>query len=528
LRGRRRFTIKIEANAFILYATFFNAGSYMQKILTVGKEIACWGKLEVFRGRMSFMHPEWELITEEGPQHSGRIVPIYKITEGMRAAFLTVKTLREKIEQCLINYERRITDYVPPKTLKPGSCWGIQEALHKIHFPQTLEETEEARRRMAFDELILFSVLTEEKKLAIRRIEKVFRIAINPTLQKELEQLVKALPFELTGDQQRAIAALFKNSAAPYPVNHLLMGDVGSGKTLVALMLALVYMRHKLQVAYLAPTEILARQHYQTFLNILPNGSFEGVELLLGKDPAKERRAKLDRLSRGESLLAIGTHALIQDEVNFDNLSLIIIDEQHRFGRRAAREVASKGQNARPAVDDCDADSAHAHPGLLRRSRTGLSQRKAQEPHQNRHAHFLPKAISNEFTKRCASMSTKAGRHTSSIPVIDESENSDMASLVSEYATLESEVFPDLRLGLLHGRLSGDEKDRAMQKFKEGLIQVLVATTVVEVGIDVPNASVIVIRNPDRFGLSQLHQLRGRVGRGLHQSFCILVAPPTD
>lgn len=522
--GRRRFTIKIEANAFIIYATFFNAGSYMQKVLTVGKEIACWGKLEVFRGRMSFMHPEWELITEEGPQHSGRIVPIYKISEGMRAAFLTVKTLREKIEQCLTNYEKRITDYVPPKTLKDWQLLGIQEALHKIHFPQTLEETEEARKRMAFDELILFSVLTEEKKLAIRRIEKTFRIAINPPLQKELEQLVKALPFELTGDQERAIAALFKNSAAPYPVNHLLMGDVGSGKTLVALMLALVYMRHKLQVAYLAPTEILARQHYQTFLNILPNGSFEGVELLLGKDPAKERRAKLDRLSRGESLLAIGTHALIQDEVNFDNLSLIIIDEQHRFGVEQREKLRAKGK-----TPDLLSMTATPIPRTLTLAYYGdLEPVYLKEKPKSRikiDTRIFAESDLDRIYKAVRKYVNEGRQAYIIYPVIDESENSDMASLVSEYAALENEVFPDLRLGLLHGRLSGDEKDRAMQKFKEGLIQVLVATTVVEVGIDVPNANVIVIRNPDRFGLSQLHQLRGRVGRGLYQSFCILVAP---
>ncbi len=522
--GRKRFTIKIEANGFIIYATFFNAGAYLQKILTVGKEIACWGRLEVFRGRMSFMHPEWEILTEEGSTHTGRIVPVYKITEGMRGAFLTVKTLREKIAQCLTNYEQRIKDYVPAPTLKHWQLLGIQKALHKIHFPQTLEETEEARRRMAFDELILFSVLTEEKKLAIRRIEKTFQMAIHPALQQELEQLVKALPFELTGDQQRAIAALLKNSAAPYPVNHLLMGDVGSGKTLVALMLALVYMRHKLQVAYLAPTEILARQHYQTFLNILPNGSFEGVELLLGKDAAKERRAKLDRLSRGESLLAIGTHALIQDEVNFDNLALIIIDEQHRFGVEQREKLRAKGKT----------------PDLLSMTATPIPRTLTLAYYGDLEPIYLkekPKSRIKIDTRIFAASDLERiykavrkyvneGRQAYIIyPVIDESENSDMASLVSEYATLENEVFPDLRLGLLHGRLSGDEKDRAMQKFKEGLIQVLVATTVVEVGIDVPNASVIVIRNPDRFGLSQLHQLRGRVGRGLHQSFCILVAP---
>jgi ATP-dependent DNA helicase RecG len=527
--GRRRFTIKIEANGFIVYATFFNAGPYLQKVLQVGMQVACWGKLEIYGGRMSFMHPEWEVMTEDSDSgttvHTGRIVPIYRITEAMRVTYLTVKSLRQKIEACLQKYEKRIHDYISPATLKGWQMPGVAEALHKIHFPETIEETEYcARRRMAFDELMLFSVLNEEKKAAIRRIEKAHRIEINPALKKEIATLEKALPFELTGDQKQAIQGLIKNSAAAYPVNHLLMGDVGSGKTLVALILALVYMRHGLQVAYLAPTEILARQHYQTFLNILPGGSFEGVELVIGKDAAKERRAKLDRLSRGDSKLAIGTHALIQDDVNFQNLALIIIDEQHRFGVEQREKLRAKG-----ITPDLLSMTATPIPRTLTLAYYGdLEPFYLKEKPKDR-----LKIDTRLFAEGDLDRIYKAvrkyvgeGRQVYIIyPVIEESENSDMASLVSEYATLEREVFPDLRLGLLHGRLSGDEKERAMQKFKEGLIQVLVATTVVEVGIDVPNANVIVIRNPDRFGLSQLHQLRGRVGRGEHQSFCILVAP---
>ncbi len=540
--GRKRFTIKVEANGFIIYATFFNAGAYMQKILKVGSEIACWGKLEVYKGRLSFMHPEWELLTDEGQQHTGRIVPVYRITEGMRTAYLTVKSLREKIAACLGKYENRIADYIPAQTLKKLNLLAIQPALHKIHFPESLEETEEARRRMAFDELVLFSVLTEEKKAAIRRINKEFRIVVNPALKKELAELVKALPFTLTEDQQKAIDLLLKNSAATYPVNHLLMGDVGSGKTLVALILALVYMRHKLQVAYLAPTEILARQHYQTFLNILPGGSFEGVELILGKEPGKEKKAKLERIARGESLLAIGTHALIQDEVVFENLSLIIIDEQHRFGVEQREKLRAKGKNP-----DLLSMTATPIPRTLTLAYYGdLEPVYLKEKPKSRikiDTRIFPESDLERIYKSVRKYVNEGRQVYIIYPVIDENENSDgvhggtgvdrakdggrstMASLLSDYATLEREVFPDLRLGLLHGRLAGDEKERAMQKFKEGLIQVLVATTVVEVGIDVPNANVIVIRNPDRFGLSQLHQLRGRVGRGLYQSFCILVAP---
>lgn len=538
--GRKRFTVKIEANAFIIYATFFNAGAYLAKVLKVGAEIACWGKLEVYKGRLSFMHPEWELLTEDaskdaeagpfgstsmrGAKHTGRIVPVYRITEGMRAAYLSVKSLREKIEACLVKYESRIADYVPSADLQRLDILAIQPALRKAHFPESMQETEAALRRMAFDELILFSVLNEEKKAAVRRIEKTFRIEIRPSLQKELAELIKNLPFELTEDQKKAVDLLLKNSAASYPVNHLLMGDVGSGKTLVALILALVYMRHKLQVAYLAPTEILARQHYQTFLNILPGGSFEGVELILGKEPAKEKKAKLERMARGESLLAIGTHALIQEEVTFDNLSLIIIDEQHRFGVEQREKLRAKGK-----TPDLLSMTATPIPRTLTLAYYGdLEPVYLKQKPKNRlriDTRIFPEHDLDRIYKSVRKYVNEGRQVYIIYPVIEESENSDMASLVAEYAVLEREVFPDLRLGLLHGRLAPDEKDRAMQKFKEGLIQVLVSTTVVEVGIDVPNANVIVIRNPDRFGLSQLHQLRGRVGRGEHQSFCILVAP---
>ncbi|HRP68468.1 MAG TPA: DEAD/DEAH box helicase [Turneriella sp.] len=342
--GRKRFTIKIDANGFIVYATFFNGGVYLQKTLKVGVEIALWGKLEVFRGRLSFMHPEWEIMSEESI-HTGRIVPIYRITEAMRTSYLSVKALREKIEAALKRYEKRIVDYVPQETLQRNNLLSIQNALHKIHFPETIEETEAARKRLAFDELILFSVLTEEKKAAVRRIQKPFSLRLTREIQNEIKNLIRALPFELTHDQKRAVDTLLKNSTQKFPVNHLLMGDVGSGKTLVALLTALFYMRHHLQVAYLAPTEILARQHYQTFLNILPGGGFEGVELVLGKENAKEKKAKLERLKRGESYLAIGTHALIQDDVAFKNLALLIIDEQHRFGVEQREALRKKGEH---------------------------------------------------------------------------------------------------------------------------------------------------------------------------------------
>lgn len=529
--GRRRFTIKLEANGYIVYATFFNAGAYLQKALSVGKEIACWGKLEIFRGRLSFMHPEWEILTEEGTKHMGRIVPIYRITEAMRAVYLTVKTLRDKIEGCLKRYEKRIADYIPEEKRKAWNLLGVAEALHKIHFPETMEETEQARRRMAFDELVIFSVLNEAKKAAVRSIAKDFAVSLTPAIRAEIDELVRNLPFELTGDQQKAVETLFKNSAAPHPVNHLLMGDVGSGKTLVALLLSVLYIRHGLQVAFLAPTEILARQHYQTFLNYLPKGSFEGVELVIGKDAAKERRAKLDRLARGESLLAVGTHALIQEDIIFRNLALIIIDEQHRFGVEQREKLRAKGK-----TPDLLSMTATPIPRTLTLAYYGdLEPIYLKQKPKNR-LKIDTRIFSESELDRIYKAVRKyvgQGRQVYIVyPVIDENANGDltesartMASLMADYTLLEKEVFPDLRLGLLHGRLSGDEKDRAMQKFKDGLIQILVATSVVEVGIDVPNANVIVIRNPDRFGLSQLHQLRGRVGRGEHQSFCILVAP---
>ncbi|MCX7632688.1 MAG: ATP-dependent DNA helicase RecG [Turneriella sp.] len=522
--GRKRFTIKLETNGFYLFVTFFQAAPYLQKALTVGTEIACWGKLEIYRGRLGLLHPEWEVLTEEGMRHMGRIVPVYRITEAMHNAYLTVRTLRSKIETCLERYGSKIVDYLPEIYRQRWELPEIRDALHKVHFPETLEEVEAARRRLAFDELVLFSVLTEEKKAAVRRLEKKYRPQLTPEIQAELQEVIAGLPFALTTDQESALKTLLEKSTAPHPVNHLLMGDVGSGKTLVALLLSLLYIRNGFQVAYLAPTEILARQHYQTFLNLLPKGSFEGVELLTGKDSARERSAKLDRLRRGDSLIAIGTHALIQDDVIFRNLALVIVDEQHRFGVEQREKLRAKGESP-----DLLSMTATPIPRTLTLAYYGdLEPLYLKQKPKNR----LPidtRLFSEKDLERIYKAVRKyvgQGRQVYIIyPVIEENESRELPSLLSEYQKLEKEVFPDLRLGLLHGKLTSDEKEWAMQKFKEGLIQILVATSVVEVGIDVPNANVIIIRNPDRFGLAQLHQLRGRVGRGEHQSFCILVAP---
>ena len=521
--GRKKLTLKLDANGFIIYLSFFNAINYLQKAMPIGTEVACWGKLEVFKGRLSLLHPEWEIMSADSGVHTGRIVPIYKITEAMLKCHLSVKVFRTIIRKALDQYAQSLIDPIPEKFLHEKNLPGIREAFELIHFPESSADVQRAQDRLAFDELLVFSVFSTEKKKAREKIEKPFQLKITPSIQQALLDVQNALPFTLTNDQSQAISQLLKSATLPFPQSHLLMGDVGSGKTLVAFMLSLLYIRNQLQVAFIAPTEILARQHYQTFLNLLPNGSFEGIDLLLGKEKLSEKKIKLDRLERGETLIAIGTHSLIQEDVRFQNLALIIIDEQHRFGVEQRETLRAKGK-----LPDVLSMTATPIPRTLTLAwYSDLDPIYLREKPKSRikiDTRIFPESDLPKIYKSIRKY-VEQGRQVYIIyPVIEENENSTLVSIKTDYTQLETEIFPDLRLGLLHGKLSSDEKDRAMQKFQEGLIQVLVSTTVVEVGIDVANANVIVIRNAERFGLSQLHQLRGRVGRGMHQSFCILVA----
>lgn len=521
---RRRLVVRVKPeNGFPISLVFFQGIQYIAKVLKPGFQGAFFGKVEVFRGEVNMVHPEYEELSGDELVHIGKIVPVYRITDGMKKAYLTSRVLREAVFKLLEKFAHKINDPIQPSFLQKNDLLPLNEALKKIHFPQDLNEVEQARRRLAFNELLTFQILMQIQK------EKRMQVSVPKQFPKTkknyAQEMIQALPFDLTSDQKKAIEKLHKLAEKPYPFGALLQGDVGSGKTLVALITALKYIEAGYQTALMAPTEILARQHYRTFLNFLNHIAFEGIDLLVGQERKKERDAKLDRLKRGDTKLIVGTHALIQKDVEFRNLAFLVIDEQHRFGVEQREALRAKGNHP-----DFLAMTATPIPRSLALTYYGdletIVIREKPPGRKKVDTRLFDESMLNAIYKGVKKYVSQGRQAYIVYPVIDESsmDKTGLASVLADYKHLENNVFPQFRLGLLHGRLSAEEKESAMRKFKEGTIQILVTTTVIEVGVDVPNATVMVIRNAERFGLSQLHQLRGRVGRGEHQSFCILVS----
>lgn len=521
--GRKpRLTVTVVTNGAQIDLVFFRGVNYFKKILSTKTHAAFSGKVEIFRGRVNIVHPEIEKIESDELVHSGKIVPIYHITDAMKKSYLSSRVIRNAVHKALKQYGALIKEHLPEAVIKENSLPGLSQTFQWMHFPDQMSDVEKAANRLAFDELLVFSAMMQQKSLLRKKIKKLLQVK---DLEKEndlISALINSLPFSLTADQQKAIDRLIELAQNSWPFAVLLQGDVGSGKTLVALVTALFYIERGIQVVLMAPTEILARQHYRSFLNYLGSLGLIQVELILGKEKASERKAKLERISRGDSQLVIGTHAVIQPDVTFASLGLVIIDEQHRFGVEQRELLRKKGDNP-----DMLAMTATPIPRSLSLTLYADLESviiKEKPPGRKPIDTRLFNTAELELLYQSVKKYIDQGRQAYIVyPLIDESEKTDWASLTADYHNLENSVFRQYRLGLLHGRLSQEEKDRAMQKFAEGTIQILVTTTVIEVGVDVPNASIMLIRNAEKFGLSQLHQLRGRVGRGEHQSFCILV-----
>ena len=484
----------------------------------VGKQVVAFGPVKRGYASIDLAQPEWEAIDEDGAVDSlalGRIVPIYPLTEGVFQTKLR-RWIWQTVETC--------ADSVPeplPKSLRDRrGLVGIGEALKNLHFPESELAREAARRRLAYDELLGIQLTVAARR---RKVDKTPGVAFADTLGP-VDELRGALPFSLTGAQNRAIEELAADMARPEPMNRLVQGDVGAGKTAVAMAALAIAAKNGYQAALMAPTEILAEQHLKGIRARLEDLGIR-VDLLTGSRPAKEKRAVLERLTSGETGVVVGTHALIQDGVNFLKLGLVVVDEQHRFGVLQRAALADKG--VRP---DVLVMTATPIPRTLTLTVYGdldvsiLDElppgRKPIKTHW-KHAEDKP-GIWEGVRKLLAS-----GRQAYVIcPLVEESEKRQAQAATQLAAHLTEHVFPESNVALLHGQLSSDDKDIAMEKFRSGEARVLVATTVVEVGVDVPNAAAIVILDADSFGLAQLHQLRGRVGRGEHASFCVLVADP--
>ncbi len=497
-----------------LEITFFNQ-AWIRDQLHTGDTCIFYGKAEVKGRRRQMVNP---VVEREGAQvMTGRIVPIYPLTAGITQSML-VKAVRQGLDAC----RDVLPDPLPDAVRQEHHLCHIGYAYEQIHFPQSADTLAMARRRLVFEELFFLAIGL--KKLRSRRTAA----AVPPCREADLTPFLSALPFTLTGAQLRSIAEIRADMASGRPMNRLVQGDVGSGKTMVAAAAVYNAAQNGLQSALMAPTSILAQQHYSGLSPLMERLGIS-CALLTGATPARERRELLARLRSGEIHLLIGTHALISGDVSYGSLGLVITDEQHRFGVGQRSALSAKGHllDQPPHLLVMSATPIARTLALIIYGDLDVSVIDELPPGRQKIDTF---AVPGSYRQRIYAFLRKevaAGRQAYLIcPMVEQADTvPDERKAVTEYAAmLQSQVFPDLRVACVHGRMKPREKDAVMAAFAAGEIDLLVSTTVVEVGVDVPNASVIVIENAERFGLSQLHQLRGRVGRGRHKSYCILIS----
>ncbi len=517
---RRRGLVIVKAAVMdgsgILHAVWYNQ-SYLVKQLVPGTKVILHGRVQRQAGEIQMVSPEFELLDEgEETLHAGRIVPIYPSTEG-----LSQRLLRAIIWHALEEYAPAMREWLPDSIRRRYGFPALPEALAQVHFPESLGSREAAHRRLVLGELLLLQLLLLRQKAADHAEARTVRYGESGAL---IERFEASLPYTLTGAQARAIDEILQDLDGPYPMNRLLQGDVGSGKTVVAATALLRCVGGGAQGALMAPTEILAEQHYLTLHRLLaPLGVT--VTLLVGGLPRAARQEALEHVREGRADIVIGTHALIEEDVEFGRLGLVVVDEQHRFG--VTQRAALRRKSHRPDVLVMTATPIPRTLALTLYGDLDVSVLDELPPGRSPIKTYVRPGARRPRVYEFVRVQVAAGRQAYIVcPLIEESDKLQAEAATDLAARLSRGVLQGLRVDVLHGRMRVEERDVKMQALRSGEIDVLVATTVVEVGIDVPNATVMVIEDADRFGLSQLHQLRGRVGRGAHQSFCILIADP--
>jgi ATP-dependent DNA helicase RecG len=510
----RRFSLTqalVEDDSGSLLCVWFNQ-PFLTKIIKPGEEFIFSGKVTSSKNKLQLQSPVYEQVKTE-QVHTSRLVPLYSLT-----ASLTQKQIRSVIKFYLDKV--RLPEYLPEHILEQERLYGENEAVHLFHFPETYAALKSAQERLAFDEIFQ----TQLRVIQHRQLREHKQSVIIKTDITALENKIKELPFTLTEGQQEALSEVLGDFTKPFPSNRLLQGDVGSGKTIVAALAMFTAAKNGLQAAILAPTEVLANQHYLTLLKLFKD---DGLDLCLltssqsriNGNPVSKSTA-VAALAQGRSRIVIGTHALIEKTVKFKSLAVLVIDEQHRFGveQRSQIKEATNAHlltmSATPIprtlaltlYGDLDISVLHERPA----GRQAITTRIVSEINRVKAYEFIAKQIA-------------AGRQTFVIcPLIEESDKLGVKSATEEFKKLSTIVFPHFRVGLLHGKLKPAEKESVMQKFKDKELDILVSTSVIEVGVDVPNATVMMIEGSERFGLAQLHQFRGRVGRSEHKSYCFL------
>ena len=520
-RGGSLQTVTLGDDTGVVFCVWFNQ-PHILKTFRTGMKVMASGMPQRHQGRWQLVHPDYEVLDpgagdaagEAAHLHTGRLVPVYGLTAGIGQHWL-----RALVHQALDRTAGSLPETLPGDVLRRRGLPGRAEALRQIHFPATAREREGARRRLVYEELFLVQVL-----MALRREARVRQPGLQLDKPGDLtRRLVEGLPFALTGAQRRVLAEILADMRSGRVMHRLLQGDVGSGKTLVAFIAALFVIEQGHQALLLAPTEVLARQHGES-LRALAEPLGVTVETLTGSTPAAERRAVLRGAAAGDIDLLVGTHAVIQEDVLLPRLALAVVDEQHRFGVRQRGRSAAAGSGPAAHVLVMSATPIPRSLALTLYGDLDLSVIDELPAGRRPITTRIVDAKGEPRMWEACRREVAAGRQVYVIyPVIEETEGSDLKAATAEHARLQEEVFPGLKVGLLHGRMKGREKDAAMAAFRSGETPVLVATTVIEVGVDVPNATAMVIHHPERFGLAQLHQLRGRIGRGSAASTCFLL-----
>jgi ATP-dependent DNA helicase RecG len=541
--GKNMFEVRATDDSGVITLKWFYLPRGMDLKFVAGAQFLATGTPKTFRGNLEIIHPEisWGKSADLSgapagsvdPLNTGRVVPIYTEIEGLPS-----RTLRKILWDAFAKYRTTLTEDLPQRFLAKHSLPKITDAVFDIHFPKSASDNDQAiadliafrtpsHARLIFEEFFKFEFLVLRQRLQMEK-ENALSIGLNGG-RKAVEDIAKLLPFELTGDQTRAIDEILGDLASPHPMNRLVQGDVGSGKTAVALLSATAALAEGFQVALMAPTEILAEQHYRNAMKLF--GTRLPIALLTGRTTKSEYEALLAKLANGQPTLVIGTHALIEEPVIFKSLAVVMIDEQHRFGveqRRILREKgvhrAESGKTVNPHFIVLTATPIPRTLALTAYGDLAVSMIKEMPPGRSPVTTKVIRGAGRNGAIERVRSELRTGRQAYFIyPLVEESEAEGFQTLRAatvEAERLQKDVFPEFKVGLLHGKMKSDEKNAVMEDFKQNRVQILVSTTVVEVGVDVPNATVICVDHAERFGLSQLHQLRGRVGRGSYGSFC--------
>lgn len=515
IRVRRNLVItkiKIGDETGTAYAVWYNC-PFLKSSLIQGREYCFYGKVSLEGRNKSIASPTFADSNNAEDLTIGSIVPLYSLT-----ATLTDNYMRKMINDTLSQLEGKIEDYIPLDIKKDQNLCDINFAIKNIHFPQDEKSYEIARNRLAFDELFITQV-----SLLFSREKDETENGIKFEIPKEYESFFEKLPYSLTGAQQRSMNDIVSDVTSGRSMNRLVQGDVGSGKTVIALLSLLICVKNGFQGALMAPTEVLANQHYDFFSEILKE---ERIALITGSVKRSKKKDIIEALTNGEIDIIIGTHALLEENVVFSKIGMIITDEQHRFGVRQRYTLMTKGN--RPHTIVMSATPIPRTLSMILYGDLNISIIDELPPGRKEVETFHINSSYLERMYNFLRQQIKSGRQVYYVcPLVEESEAIEAEAVLQTYEKIK-DIFKEFEVGFLYGKMKPDQKNLIIQEFKEGKIKILVSTTVIEVGVNVPNASVMVIHNSERFGLSQLHQLRGRVGRGSYQSYCILISDSKD